>query len=88
MVTVGCGGSLGFASRGGTRQAVGMSTSDLAELSSLRAQLVELTARVVSIAERADSSPDNAVAVDLFTAERSLLVAGRAIDRAISHLTP
>lgn len=65
-----------------------MSTSDLAELSSLRAQLLELTMRVVGIAERAERSPDNAVAVDLFTAERSLLVAGRAIDRAISHLTP
>jgi hypothetical protein len=65
-----------------------MSTSDLAELSSLRAQLQDLTARVVSVAERADKSPDSAVAVDLFTAERSLLGAGRALDRAISHLTP
>jgi hypothetical protein len=65
-----------------------MSGSDLAELSSLRAQLVDLTTRVVSVAEHADQTPDNAVAVDLFTAERALLGAGRAIERAISHLTP
>ncbi len=65
-----------------------MSSSDLAELSSLRAQLLDLTTRVVNVAERADKTPDNAVAVDLFTAERALLGAGRAIDRAVSHLTP
>jgi hypothetical protein len=65
-----------------------MSTSDLAELSSLRAQLLDLTTRVVSVAERSDQTPDSAVAVDLFTAERALIGAGRAIDRAISQLTP
>jgi hypothetical protein len=65
-----------------------MSTSDFAELSSLRAQLLDLTARVVTVAERSEKTPDSAVAIDLFTAERSLLGAGRALDRAISHLTP
>jgi len=64
-----------------------MTTSDLAELSTLRAQLEELTARVVAVAERYDS-PDSAVAVDLFAVERSLLGAARALDRAVAHLTP
>lgn len=64
-----------------------MTSSDLAELSSLRAQLEELTARVVTVAERYDT-PDSAVAVDLFGVERTLLGAGRALDRAIAHLTP
>ena len=65
-----------------------MSTSDLAEFSSLRAQLEDITARVVTVAERYDDTPDSAVASDLFAAERALLGATRALDRAISHLTP
>lgn len=65
-----------------------MNTSDVAELSSLRAQLEDLTARVVAVFERYDETPDSAVASDLFTVERSLLGAGRALDRAIGHLTP
>jgi hypothetical protein len=65
-----------------------MSTSDLAELSTLRAQLEELTARVVSVAERYDETPDSAVAADLFAVERSLLGAGRSLGRAASRLTP
>jgi hypothetical protein len=64
-----------------------MSPSDLAELSTLRALLEELTARLVSVAERYDESPDSAVAADLFTAERALLGAGRALDRAMSRFT-
>jgi len=71
-----------------TRQAGGVTTADLAELSSLRAQLTDLTARVVAVAERYDDTPDSAVAVDLFGAERLLLGAGRALERALSHLTP
>lgn len=65
-----------------------MTTSDIAELSSLRAQLEDLTARVVAVAEHYDETPDSAVAADLFAAERSLIGAGRAVDRAVSHLTP
>jgi len=64
-----------------------MSTSDLAELSSLRAQLADLTVRVVAVAERYDT-PDSAIAADLFGVERSLVGATRTIDRAISRLTP
>jgi hypothetical protein len=65
-----------------------MSASELAELSTLRALLDELTVRLVNIAERYDDTPDSAVAADLFAAERALLGAGRAVDRAISRLTP
>jgi len=64
-----------------------MTSSDLAELSSLRAQLEELTTRVVAVAERYDT-PDSAIAADLFGVERSLVGARRTIDRAISRLTP
>jgi hypothetical protein len=64
-----------------------MSASELAELSTLRALLEELTARLVTVAERYDDTPDSAVAADLFVAERALLGAGRAVDRAISRLT-
>jgi len=64
-----------------------MTSSDLAELSSLRAQLEELTARVVAVAERYDT-PDSAVASDLFAVERALVGAVRALDRAVAHLTP
>jgi hypothetical protein len=65
-----------------------MSTSDVAELASLRAQLEDVTTRVVAVFERYDRSPDSKVAADLLVAERSLLGAGRALDRAIGHLTP
>jgi hypothetical protein len=64
-----------------------MNASDLAELSTLRAQLEELTARVVSVAERYDESPDSAIAADLFAAERLLVGARRSLDRAIGRLT-
>jgi hypothetical protein len=65
-----------------------LTTSDLAELSTLRASLAERTARLVSVAERYDETPDSAVAADLFAAERALLGAGRALDRAMARLTP
>lgn len=64
-----------------------MSTqSDVAELSSVRTQLDELTARVEAIAERYQGTPDSAVAMDLFEAERALIGAGRVVDRALSAL--
>jgi hypothetical protein len=63
-----------------------MTTSDLAEVSSLRAQLEDLTSRVVLVAERYDNTPDSAVAIDLFAAERALLGAVRALERALVHL--
>lgn len=60
--------------------------SDLAELSTLRAQVEDLVRRVVAVADRYDASPDSAVAADLFAAERSLVAAGRQLDRAVGHL--
>lgn len=60
--------------------------SDHAELSSLRAQLEELSKRVETIALRYEETPDSAVASDLFEAERSLRSAGRIIDRALGTL--
>lgn len=66
-----------------------MSTeSDRAELSTLRAQVDELTRRVVAVASRYDETPDAAVAADLFAAERSLVSARRQLDRAAAHLAP
>ncbi len=59
-----------------------MPSSDVAELSSLRAQLEELALRVVAVADRYRESPDSAVTSDLDLAERSLLGARRALERA------
>ena len=64
-----------------------MSTeSDVAELSSLRSQLDEVVERVTAIASRYQGTPDSAVAVDLFEAERALISAGRVLDRALTAL--
>lgn len=60
--------------------------SDVAELSSLRSQLDELVDRVTAIASRYQGTPDSAVAVDLFEAERALISAGRVVDRALTAL--
>jgi hypothetical protein len=59
-----------------------MPSSDVAELSSLRAQLEEITVRVVAVADRYRRSPDSAVTSDLDLAERSLIGARRALERA------
>ncbi len=61
--------------------------SDLAELSTLRAQVDDLIRRVVTVAAHYDDTPDSAVAADLFGAERSLVAARRQLDRATAHLT-
>ena len=60
--------------------------SDRAELSTLRAQIEDLTRRVVAVAAHYDDTPDSAVAADLFAAERSLSAARRQLDRAAAHL--
>lgn len=62
-----------------------MNASDLAELSTLRAQIDDILQRVVAIAERYDDSNDTAIATEAFAAERALAVARRALDRAIAH---
>ncbi|MGH8971761.1 MAG: hypothetical protein ACRD0C_00965 [Acidimicrobiia bacterium] len=60
--------------------------SDLAELSSLRAQLGELAGRIEAVALRYEETPDSAVASELFEAERSLRSAGRIVERALGTL--
>ena len=62
------------------------STSDRAELSTLRAQVDDLLERITPIVERYGESPDSAVANDLFAGERALVSAGRALSQAIEHL--
>jgi hypothetical protein len=59
---------------------------DFAELSSLRAQLGELTSRVVAVGDRYRDTDDSAIAAELDQAERTLLGATRALDRAASLL--
>ena len=57
-------------------------SSDFAELSSLKAQLDELTARVVAVGDRYRDTDDSAIAAELDQAERALLGAYRSLDRA------
>ena len=61
-------------------------TSDLATLSSVGTQIDELAARVTEMAERYGETPDSAIATELFGAERALLGARRALDRASGFL--
>jgi hypothetical protein len=62
-----------------------MSASDLAELSTLRAQIDDIIERIVRAAEGYDDS-DSSISGDLFAAERALVVARRSIDRAVAQL--
>ena len=61
--------------------------SDLAELSSLRAQVDDIVTRVVQIADGYRDTDDSAVTGELDQAERSLTSARRALDRAAATLT-
>jgi hypothetical protein len=61
-------------------------SSDFAELSSLRAQLDEVTSRVVAVGDRYRDSDDSAIAAELDQAERTLLGASRALERAATLL--
>ncbi|HEX5586630.1 MAG TPA: hypothetical protein VFZ17_04940 [Acidimicrobiia bacterium] len=63
-----------------------MAHSDIAELSTIGAQLDELAARVESVSDRFRNSPDSAVTNDLDLAERSLIGARRALARAAKAL--
>ena len=55
---------------------------DLAELSTVRSQLEELTDRVVAVADRYRDTADSVIAADLDHAERSMTAASRAIQHA------
>ncbi len=57
-------------------------SSDFAELSSLKSQLEELTARVVAVGDRYRDTDDSPIAAELDQAERALIGAGRSLDRA------
>jgi hypothetical protein len=61
-------------------------SSDLAVLSSVGAQIDDLAQRTTEMAERYGETPDSAIATELFGAERALLAARRALDRAASFL--
>jgi hypothetical protein len=61
-------------------------SSDFAELSSLRAQLEELSSRVVAVGDRYRDTDDSAVAAEIDQAERSLIGAVRSLDRAATML--
>lgn len=64
-----------------------MSTSsDIAELSTVRAQVGELVERVLEVAQRYDDTSDSAIATELFAAERALVSATRTLDRALRML--
>jgi hypothetical protein len=61
-------------------------SSDFAELSSLKAQLEELTTRVVAVGDRYRDTDDSAISAEIDQAERAMLGAYRSLDRATSLL--
>ena len=61
-------------------------SSDLAELSTLRSQLEDLARRVEAVADRYEDTADSQIASDLYAAERTLVSAQRAVDKAIGAL--
>ena len=56
--------------------------SDTALLSSIVAQVEDLTKRVTVLAEAYGTTPDSAIASELFAAERALITARRSLERA------
>jgi hypothetical protein len=61
--------------------------SDHAELSSLQSQLDELTRRVIAVGDHYRETPDSLIVAELDAAERNLLAARRAVERALTTLT-
>jgi hypothetical protein len=61
--------------------------SDLAELSSVTALLDELAKRLEAVAGRHEGVEGSSVANDLHQAERGVVGARRAIDRAVRSLS-
>ena len=56
--------------------------SEVALLSSIVSQIEDLTRRVTDLAEAYGSTPDSAIASEMFAAERALVTARRALERA------
>ena len=63
-----------------------MTAPDLAALSSISAQIDELQTRITAMAERYGTTPDSAIAADLYSVERALLTAARALARAAASM--
>ncbi len=61
--------------------------NDIAELSTVRSQLEELTDRVVAVADRYRDTADSVIAADLDQAERSMIAASRAIQHASGKIS-
>jgi hypothetical protein len=61
-------------------------SSELAVLSSIRAQLDDLQQRLTTLADRYSTTPDSQVAAELYNAERALRSTSRAVDRATDAL--
>ena len=61
-------------------------TSELALLSSIRAQLDDLDQRLRTLADAFATTTDSQVATELFNAERALRSTARAVDRASDAL--
>jgi FixJ family two-component response regulator len=68
------------------KAAVMSASSDRAELSTLRSQLEELARRVEAVADRYADTADSQIASDLYAAERTMISARRAVDKAIAAL--
>lgn len=63
----------------------GPTNSASSQLSSLATALAELTARVTEIAETLAGADRDDLAAELFEAERSLLAAGRRLERVVDE---
>jgi hypothetical protein len=61
-------------------------SSDLAVLSSVVAQIDELGKRVTELAEEYGETPDSAISAELYATERALASARRSLDRAVTLL--
>lgn len=61
-------------------------SSDGPELSSIHGTLEELARRIVEMAERRDSDPDDQVSVGLFEVDRSLRNALRQLERVRNRI--
>jgi hypothetical protein len=56
--------------------------SDLAHLSSVATQVGELAGRVTELADQYGTTPDSAIAAELYAVERALNTAIRSLERA------
>jgi hypothetical protein len=76
----------GCGTEAGVWHAVEMPGSDTALLSSIVAQVEDLTRRVTALADAYGTTPDSAIAAELYAAERALITARRALERAMRSM--